>query len=177
MIKGLRLGPTAQYFARKPPQTLEKLLQKMDEYIRADNDFRQRREEAYKFSKIIEGFVGRLHPRHVRSIHNSSANDERASNVQHNHHNSQSSSMQQTSFRPLAPRGKGGRSFSVEEGLAINPESCTVFFVARTRATQQEHARSQFRSKRKLMKLRRDRVSRSKSSTLLHVIPHTSQNT
>jgi hypothetical protein len=40
MIKGLRLGPTAQYFARKPPQTLEKLLQKMDEYIRTDNDFR-----------------------------------------------------------------------------------------------------------------------------------------
>jgi hypothetical protein len=31
MIKGLRPGPTAQYFARKPPQTLEKLLQKMDE--------------------------------------------------------------------------------------------------------------------------------------------------
>jgi hypothetical protein len=30
MIKGLRLGPTTQYFARKPPQTLEKLLQKMD---------------------------------------------------------------------------------------------------------------------------------------------------
>jgi hypothetical protein len=52
MIKGLRLGPTAQYFASKPPQTLEKLLQKMDEYIRANNDFRQRREEAYKFSKM-----------------------------------------------------------------------------------------------------------------------------
>ena len=34
MIKGLRPGPTAQYFAIKPPQTLEKLLQKMDEYIR-----------------------------------------------------------------------------------------------------------------------------------------------
>jgi hypothetical protein len=40
MIKGLRPGPMAQYFARKPPQTLEKLLHKMDEYIRADNDFR-----------------------------------------------------------------------------------------------------------------------------------------
>jgi hypothetical protein len=26
MVKGLRLGSTAQYFARKPPQTLEKLL-------------------------------------------------------------------------------------------------------------------------------------------------------
>jgi fructose-bisphosphate aldolase class 1 len=44
MIKGLRPGHTAQYFTRKPPQTLEKLLQKMDEYILADNDFRQRRE-------------------------------------------------------------------------------------------------------------------------------------
>jgi hypothetical protein len=52
MIKGLRPGPTAQYFTRKPPQTLEKLLQKMDEYIRADNDFRQKREEAYRFSEM-----------------------------------------------------------------------------------------------------------------------------
>jgi hypothetical protein len=50
MIKGLRPGPTAKYFTRKPPQTPEKLLQKMDEYFRADNDFRQRREEAYRFS-------------------------------------------------------------------------------------------------------------------------------
>jgi hypothetical protein len=46
MIKGLRLGPGAQYFARKPSQSLEKLLQKMDEYIRVYNDFCQRREEA-----------------------------------------------------------------------------------------------------------------------------------
>jgi hypothetical protein len=56
MIKGLQPGPTAQYFARKPPQTLEKLLQKMDEHIRADNDFRQRREEAYRFSEMTRGF-------------------------------------------------------------------------------------------------------------------------
>jgi hypothetical protein len=110
MIKGLRLGPIAQYFARKPPQTLERQLQKMDEYIRADNDFRQRREDAYKFSEMTRGFEGRLHPRHVRSIHNSNANDERASNSHHGHQNSQSSSM--TSFRPPAPRGRGGRSFS-----------------------------------------------------------------
>jgi hypothetical protein len=61
MIKGLQPGPTAQYFARKPPQTLEKLLQKMDEYIRADNDFRQRREEAYRFSEMTRGFEGRIH--------------------------------------------------------------------------------------------------------------------
>ena len=88
MIKGLRPGPTTQYFARMPPQTLKKLLQKMDEYIRADNYFRQRREEAYKFSEMTRGFGGRLHPRHVRSIHYYNANDERASNVQHSHHSS-----------------------------------------------------------------------------------------
>jgi hypothetical protein len=112
MIKGLRPRPTTQYFVSKPPQTLEKLLQKMDEYIWADNDFRQRREEAYEFSKMTRGFEGRLNPRHVRSIHNSNSNDDRASNAQHSHHSSQTSSMQQTSFRPLALTGRGGRSFS-----------------------------------------------------------------
>jgi hypothetical protein len=72
MIKCLRPGPTTQYFRWKPPQTLEKLLQKMDEYIRADNDFRQRREEAYRFSEMTRSFGGRVHPRHVKSIHSSS---------------------------------------------------------------------------------------------------------
>jgi hypothetical protein len=86
MIKGLRPGHTTQYFARKPPQTLEKILQKMDEYIRADNDFRQRREDAYRYPKMTRGFKGRLHPRHVRTIHNPNANDERANNAQQSPH-------------------------------------------------------------------------------------------
>jgi hypothetical protein len=59
MIKGLQPGPTAQYFARKPPQTLEKLLQKMDEYIQADNDFHQRREEVLGLCFVAEGLQGR----------------------------------------------------------------------------------------------------------------------
>jgi hypothetical protein len=49
----------------------------MDEYIRADNDFRQRREEAYRYSEMARGSGGRFHPRHVRSIHNPSASDDR----------------------------------------------------------------------------------------------------
>jgi hypothetical protein len=72
----------AIYFARKPPQTLEKLLQKMDEYIRADNDFHQRREKAYRFSEMTKGFGGRIHPRHVRLIHNSTQSDDRGSQQQ-----------------------------------------------------------------------------------------------
>jgi hypothetical protein len=66
----------------------------------------------YKFSKMNRGFGGRLHPKHVRSIHNSNANDERANNAQSSLHSSQSSGMQQTSYRPPAPRGRAGRSFS-----------------------------------------------------------------
>jgi hypothetical protein len=116
MIKGLRPGPTAQYFARKPPQTLEKLLQKMDEYIRADNDFRQRREEAYMFSKMTRGFGGRIHPRHVRSIHNSNLSDDRGSQPQRPQHISQSSGQQQCSFRPRVPRGRGDRGFGGRYG-------------------------------------------------------------
>jgi hypothetical protein len=116
MIKGLRPGPTAQYFARKPPQTLDKLLQKMDEYIRVDNDFRQRREEAYRFSKMTRGFERRIHPRHVRSIHNSSQSDDRGSQLQRPQHSSQSSGQQQSSFRPPAPRGRGGRGFRERYG-------------------------------------------------------------
>jgi hypothetical protein len=109
MIKGLRPRPTARYFARKPPQTLEKLLQKMDEYIWADNDFRQRREEAYRFSEMTRGFGGRIHPRHVRSIHNSIQSDDKGSQSQRSQYTSQSSGQQRSSFRPPAPRGRGAR--------------------------------------------------------------------
>jgi hypothetical protein len=111
MIKGFCPGPMAQYFARKPPQTLEKLLQKMDEYIRADNDFWQRREEAYRYSKMTRGFGGRLHLRHVRAIHNPSQSKDKNNYNQGQHRNSQSTGMQQNSFRPPAPRGRGGWSF------------------------------------------------------------------
>jgi hypothetical protein len=83
----------------------------MDEYIRADNDFRQRREEAYRFSEITRGFEGRIHPRHVRPIHSSSQNDDKGSQPQRSQYTSQSSGQQQSSFRPPAPRGRGARGF------------------------------------------------------------------
>jgi hypothetical protein len=51
----------------------------MDEYIWGDNDFRQRREEAYRFSEMTRGFEGKIHLRHVKSIHNSTQSDDRGS--------------------------------------------------------------------------------------------------
>jgi hypothetical protein len=146
MIKGLRPGPSAQYFARKPPQTLEKLLQKMDEYIHADNDFRQRREEAYRFSEMTRGFGGRIHPRHVRSIH-STQNDNRGGQHQRPQYSSQASGQQQSYPRPLAPRGRGTRA-SVE-GLGISPGKFIAYSAVRTRAILQGCAMSPSRNRRR----------------------------
>jgi hypothetical protein len=84
----LSLKPTSQYFARKPPQTLEKLLQKMDVYIRANNDFRQRREEAYRYFEMTRGLRGRLHPSHVRTIHNPSQSEHMGNHNQGHQHSS-----------------------------------------------------------------------------------------
>jgi hypothetical protein len=104
MIKGLRLETVAQYFARKPPQTLEKLLQKMDEYIRADNNFRQRKEEALRYSKMTRGFEGRFNPRHVRTIHNTNQNEDKNNHTQAQQSQPQSTGTQQNTCRSLALR-------------------------------------------------------------------------
>jgi hypothetical protein len=112
MIKGLRPGPAAQYFARKPPQTLEKILQKMDEYIREDNDFRQRKEEAFRYSEITRGFGGRFNPRHVRTIYNPSKGEDKNNHPPGQQNHAQSIGTQKSSFIPPALRGgRGGRSF------------------------------------------------------------------
>jgi hypothetical protein len=174
MIKGLRPGPTAPYFARKPLETLEKLLQKMDEYIHADNDFRQRREEAYRFSEMTRGFRGRIHPRHVRSItilarmmtkevnfkghitpHNLRGNNKALSGHQ---------------LQGVEALGDSG------EDTAINPGRFIAYSVVRTRATLQECAKSPFRSRRRLRKLKLSRISRSRSCIQLRATLPTYQS-
>jgi hypothetical protein len=57
------------------------------------------------------GFGGRLHPRHVRTIHNTNSSEGRGNQTQGNQHSSQSSRTHQSSFRPPAPRDRGGQSF------------------------------------------------------------------
>jgi hypothetical protein len=147
----------------------------MDEYIRADNDFRQSREKAYRYSKMTRGFGGRLHPRHVRTIHNPNPNDDRANHTQSSQHSSQSSGMQQTSYKPPAPRGRGGEAS--EEGLVISPGNCTAYSVAKTKDTLQGRAKSWCRSRRKSLKPKHDRVSQSRSCVLLRVTLRISQST
>jgi hypothetical protein len=117
---------------------------------------------------MTRGFGGRIHPRHVRSIHNSSQSDDRGSQLRMPQHNSQSSGQQQSSFRP--PTQGAEAAGASEEGTGISPENFIAYYVVKTRATLQEHARSPFRSKRRLPKLRRGRISRSRFYILLHAI-------
>jgi hypothetical protein len=65
---------------------------------------------------MTRGFGGRIHPRHVRSIHSSSQNDDKGSQLQRPQYTSQSLGQQQSSFRPLAPRGRGARGFGGRYG-------------------------------------------------------------
>jgi hypothetical protein len=65
---------------------------------------------------MTRGFGGRIHPRHVRSIHSSSQSDDKGSQFRRPHHSSQSSGQQQSSFRPPAPRGRGDRGFGGRYG-------------------------------------------------------------
>jgi hypothetical protein len=148
----------AQYFARKPPQTLDQLLQKMDEYIRADNDFRQKREEAYRFSEMTRGFRGRIHPRHVKSIHNSSRmTTKEASFRGHSTPHNLRGNNKALSGRQLQGAEAPGAS---EEDMGIIPGRFIAYSVVRTRVILQECAKSPFRSRRRSQKPKLSRISR-----------------
>jgi hypothetical protein len=146
MIKGLRLGPSAQYFARKPPQTLEKLLQKMDEYIRADNDFRQRREEAYRFSEMTRGFGGRIHQgtsdQSTLLRMTTEEVSSRGRNIPPRLRGSNKAIL------GLQLQGAEALGASVE-GLEINPGKFIAYSAVRTRAILQGCAMSPSRNKRR----------------------------
>jgi hypothetical protein len=63
-----------------------------------------------------------------------------------------------------------------EEGLALSPGDCSAYSVGRIRDTQQGHAKSRSKSRRKSLKPKHGRISRSRSCTLLHAIRHISLN-
>jgi hypothetical protein len=63
-----------------------------------------------------------------------------------------------------------------EEDMGTIPERSTAYFVVKTRATIQECVKSPSKRKKRLQKLKPDKVNRSRSCTLLRVIHPTYQN-
>jgi hypothetical protein len=64
-----------------------------------------------------------------------------------------------------------------EEDMGINPRNSIAYYVVKTRAILQEHARSPFRSKNRLPKQKHDKISRSRSYILLRATLPIYQNT
>jgi hypothetical protein len=160
MIKGLRSGPTAQYFARKPLQTLEKLLQKMDEYIRADNDFRQRREQAYIYSEMARGFGGRFH----LGVSGQSIMPAQVTTEETILKGNSTTLGRQEHNKALSghrlQEAEGGEAS--EEDMEISPGSCFVCSAVKIRGIPQGRAKLRFRNRKKLLKLKHGRISRSR---------------
>jgi hypothetical protein len=123
------------------------LLQKMDKYIRADNDFRQRREEAYRFSKMTRA----LEEESIRGTSGQFTTllrvmTEEVNNRGHSIPRKLRGSNKALSGRRLQEAEAPGAS---EEGLGINLEKFIAYSVVRTRAILQGCAMSPFRNKRK----------------------------
>jgi hypothetical protein len=116
MIKGLRPGPTAQYFARKPPRLWRSWFRKWMSTSGVTMTSAKEGRKLTDFLRWLGALEGRIHPRHVRSIHSSSQNNDKGDLFQRPQHNSQFSGQQQSSFRPPAPRGRGGRGFGGRYG-------------------------------------------------------------
>jgi hypothetical protein len=74
------------------------------------------------------------------------------------------------------PREAEGGEAS-EEGLVVSPGNCSVYFVAKTRDTPKGRANSRSRSRRKSLKPKHDRISRSRSCILLRATVRISRNT
>jgi hypothetical protein len=118
----------------------------MDEYIRADNDFRQRREEAFRFSEMARGFGGRLYPRHVRSVHNLPKVMTKAVN---NKGHSAPRKLRGNS-KALSGRQRQGAEATGASGedLEINQEKFTAYSVVKARVIPPGCAMLPSRSKR-----------------------------
>jgi hypothetical protein len=146
----------------------------MDAYIRADNDFCQRREEAYRFSEMTraseEGFtlgMSDLFTALVRMM------IEAVSFRGHNKAHNLQGSNRALSGRQLQEVEVAGAS---EEDMGISPGKSIACSVVKTRVTLPERAKLLFRSKKRLLKQKLGRTSRSRFYTLLHATLLTYQN-
>jgi hypothetical protein len=74
------------------------------------------------------------------------------------------------------PREAEGEEASAE-GMVISPGNCSTYSVARTRDTQQGRAKSRSRSRRKLLKLKHNRISQSRCCILLRATLRISRST
>jgi hypothetical protein len=137
----------------------------MDEYIRANNDFRQRREEAYRYSEMAgasegdstPGMSGQsIMPAQVTTGETKPKGSSTAPN--HQGHNKVPSGHQ-------LQEAEGAETSEKIWRLAQNFFVCSV---AKTKGIPQERARLRFKSRKRLSKPKHGRISRSRFYIPLH---------
>jgi hypothetical protein len=172
MIKGLRLGPTTQYTARKLPKLWKSFSRKWMNTSEPTIIFGK---EGKKFTDTLKwpgaseedstpGMLGQsIMPTQVTT----GETKPKDSSIAPNHQG-----------RNKAPSGhqlqEAEGAEASEEDMEISQGDCFVCSAAKTKATPQERAKSQFRSRKRLPKLKHDRISRSRFYIRLHAILPTS---
>jgi hypothetical protein len=128
----------------------------MDEYIRADNDFRQRREEAYRYSEMTRaseedstlGMSGRsIIP--VQATTGEIILKGITTAPNHQGHNKAPLDHQ-------LQEAEGGEAS--EEGMVISLGDCSAYSVGKIRDTRRGHAKSESKSRRKSLKPKRGKT-------------------
>jgi hypothetical protein len=88
MIKGLRPGPTPQYFARKPPQTWRSFSKKWMSTSESAMIFGKDGRKSTYILEMTRAFGGRLHPRLFKTIHNPNQREDMNNHNQGHQHSS-----------------------------------------------------------------------------------------
>jgi hypothetical protein len=164
MIKGLRPGPMVQYFARKPTMNTSELTmifgkegKKLTDTLKWLGALEEDSTLGMSGQSIMptQVMIGEAKPK--------------GSSIAPNHQG-----------RNKVPSGHQLQEVegaeASEEDMEISPRDCFVCSVAKTKDTPQERANSQFRSRKRLPKLKHDRISRSRFYIPLHAILPTSQS-
>jgi hypothetical protein len=174
MIKALRPGPTAQYFARKPPKLWRSYFRK---WMSTSGLIMTSDKEGRKLTDFLR-WLGASEGEFALGMSEQSTAPVRMTIKEASFRgHSTPHSLRDSSKAPSGHQLQGAEAAGAsEEDMKISPKKFIAYSVLRTKATLQELARSLFWSRKRLPKQKLGRISRSKSCILLRATLPTYQN-
>jgi hypothetical protein len=174
MIKGLRPGPTAQYFARKPPRLWRSCFRK---WMSTSELIMTSDKEGRKLIDFLR-WLGASEGGSTLGMSDQSTAPVRMMTKEASFRgHSTRHSLRGSSKAPSGHQLQGAEAIgALDEDMGISPGKSIACSVVRTRVTLQEPARSLFWSKKRLPKPKLGRISRSRFYILLRATLLTYQN-
>jgi hypothetical protein len=142
MIKGLRLGPTAQYFARKPPRLWRSCFRK---WMSTSRLTMTSAKEGRKLTDFLR-WLGALEEEFTLGMSDQSTAPVRTMTKEASFRgHSTTHNLQDSSKAPSGHQLQGAEAAgALEEDMGISPGKSIAYFVGRIRAILQERVRSLF---------------------------------